>query len=78
MNVGNALALCAVTTEASVLLSQSIYFTFLSLSVFQNENWKASIILVRPHWTDIVEVYAKVSSQFNADRSILGQQNLQI
>jgi hypothetical protein len=61
MNVGNALALCAVTTEASVLLSQSIYFTFLLLSVFQKENWKAFITLVRPHWTDIVDVYAKVS-----------------
>ena len=46
MNVGNAKALCAVTTEASVLLSQSTNFTFLLLSVFQNENWKASITFV--------------------------------
>jgi hypothetical protein len=46
MNVGNALALCAVTTEVSVLLSQSMDFTFLLLSVFQNENWKASITLI--------------------------------
>lgn len=62
MNVGNALALCAVTTEVSVLLSHSINFTFLLLSVFQNENWKAAITLVRPHWTDIVQAYTKVSS----------------
>jgi hypothetical protein len=72
MNVGNALALCAVTNDVSVLLSQSINFTFLLLSEFQNENWKASITVVRPHWTYIVEAYTKVSSQFNIDRSILG------
>jgi hypothetical protein len=42
--------------------------------VFQNENWKAFITLVRPHWTDNVEAYTKVSSQFKTDRPTLGQQ----
>jgi hypothetical protein len=77
MNVGKALALCAVTTEVTVSLSQSIIFTFLLLSVLQNENGKASITLVRPHWTELAKAYTEVSSQFNTDRSIFGQHYLQ-